>query len=179
MKPSEAKSRKSASQAIAQFLQTVYFESIPVSPIAAILEQFGFNADQLHGIYCGDTGRVCEQVGAKSLFENSMESCFRGNGRMARRDEGEYPSWICDREATKPDGHFRENPPGGGPFAWDLCWLGRQSPLWGCSDLAALVPAKISRRRAPCNFQTGSKTWLTIAWYRMPSGRFEITGYLS
>jgi hypothetical protein len=102
-------------------------------------------------------------IPAKNLFENSMESCFRRNGRMARRDEGAYPSWICDREATKPDAHFRENPTGGGPFAWDLCWLGRQSPLWGyrcpCgSTLAALVPAKISRRRAPCNFQTGSKT---------------------
>jgi hypothetical protein len=87
MNPTEAKNRKSASQAIAQFLKAVYFESIPVTAIADILGSFGFNTEPLNGIYCGDTGRVSEQVGAK--------------------------------------------------------------------------------------------TWLTIAWYRMPSGRYEITGYLS
>jgi len=32
----------------------------------------------------------------KSVSENSAGSCFRAKGRMARRDEGEYPPWIFD-----------------------------------------------------------------------------------
>ena len=32
----------------------------------------------------------------ESLFGNYEGRCFRGKGRMARRDEGEYPSWIFD-----------------------------------------------------------------------------------
>src|SRR5258708_38881328 len=32
----------------------------------------------------------------KSLFGNYEGRCFRGKGRMARRDEGEYPWWIFD-----------------------------------------------------------------------------------
>jgi len=34
--------------------------------------------------------------GFKSVSENSAGSCFRAKGRMARRDEGEYPPWIFD-----------------------------------------------------------------------------------
>jgi len=71
---------------------------------------------------------------------------------MARRDEGEYPLWIFDRGATKPDGLFHENPPGGGSFARGLRWLGRHSPLWGCSRLAALATVKIPRRSALQSF---------------------------
>ena len=76
---------------------------------------------------------------------------------MARRDEEEYPSWIFDRGATKPDGLWRENPPGGGSFARRLRWFVPYSPLRGCSELAALPAAKIPRRSAPRNFQPGSK----------------------
>jgi hypothetical protein len=32
----------------------------------------------------------------ESLSENSEGCCFRAKGRMARRDEGEYPWWIFD-----------------------------------------------------------------------------------
>ncbi|MBM3841537.1 MAG: AMP-binding protein [Verrucomicrobia bacterium] len=32
----------------------------------------------------------------QSVSENSAGSCFRAKGRMARRDEGEYPPWIFD-----------------------------------------------------------------------------------
>ena len=32
----------------------------------------------------------------QSLFGNYEGRCFRGKGRMARRDEGEYPWWIFD-----------------------------------------------------------------------------------
>src|SRR5260370_852267 len=101
---------------------------------------------------------------AKSLFENFEWCCFRGKGRMARRDEGEYPWWIFDLGATKPAGLFRENPPGGGSFVRGLRWLGRYSPLRGCSGLAALATVKIPRRSAPRSFQTGSNVscgWLT------------------
>ena len=34
--------------------------------------------------------------GCKSLFGNYEGRCFRGKGRMTRRDEGEYPWWIFD-----------------------------------------------------------------------------------
>jgi len=66
---------------------------------------------------------------------------------MARHEEGAWPPAPGDRRATKPAGLFRENPSGGGSFAGGLRWLGRYSPLCGCSGLAALAAAKISRRR--------------------------------
>src|SRR5882724_5929458 len=75
---------------------------------------------------------------------------------MARRDEGAYPPWVCDRGATKPDGLLPENPPGGGSFARGRRWLAPYSPLRGCSELAALATTKIPRRRPPANFKTGS-----------------------
>jgi hypothetical protein len=34
--------------------------------------------------------------GIQSLSENWEGCCFRGKGWMARRDEGEYPSWVFD-----------------------------------------------------------------------------------
>ena len=74
----------------------------------------------------------------KSLSGNSEGSCFRANGPMARREEGAYPSWVCDRRATKRAGRWRGNPPGGGSFAGGRRWLGRCSPLRGCVALAAL-----------------------------------------
>src|SRR5437879_2077554 len=77
---------------------------------------------------------------------------------MARRDEGAYPPAVCDRGATKLDGLFPENPPGGGSFARGRRWLVPYSPLRGCSELAALATAKIPRRRPSANFKTGS--WL-------------------
>src|SRR5204863_6554454 len=86
-----------------------------------------------------------------------------GKGWMARRDEGASPQWGCDRGATKPAGLFRENPPGGGSFDCGRRWLGRHSPLRGCSGLAALATAKIPRRRTPPNFQTGSKEFTSQA----------------
>src|SRR5882724_6701340 len=81
---------------------------------------------------------------------------------MARRDEGAYPPWVCDRGATKPDGLLPENPPGGGSFARGPRWLAPYSPLRGClvpvrKHLAVLATAKAPRRRLPANFKTGSK----------------------
>jgi len=96
-------------------------------------------------------------VSPKSLFENYTGCYFCAKGWMARRDEGEYPSWIFDRGATKPDGLWRKNPPGGGSFARGRCWLGHYSPLRGCAGLAALAAAKIPRRSASRSFQAGSK----------------------
>ena len=58
-----------------------------------------------------------------------------------------------------PGGLFRENPPGGGPFACGLRWLSPYSPLRGCADFAASPTAKIPYRRTPFNFQTRSKSF--------------------
>src|SRR5712671_5850385 len=41
--------------------------------------------------------------------------------------------------SNEAKGLFRENPAGGGSFVWGLRWLGRYSPLQGCSYLAAFV----------------------------------------
>jgi len=38
---------------------------------------------------------LCRTI-RQSVSENSAESCFRAKGRMARRNEGEYPPWIFD-----------------------------------------------------------------------------------
>ncbi len=40
--------------------------------------------------------RKIRAQGAKSLFGNYEGRCFRRKGRMARRDEGEYPWRIFD-----------------------------------------------------------------------------------
>jgi hypothetical protein len=84
------------------------------------------------------------------------------------RDEGEYPSWVFDRGATKPGGSLLENPsavakamadkPGGGSFACGPRRLGRhpdESGLRTNTFLAALPTARIPG--TPRDFQTGSK----------------------
>ncbi len=76
---------------------------------------------------------------------------------MARRDWGTYPTALWNRGATKPDGLFRVNPSGGGSFARGRRWLGHHSPPRALrAAKAALAAAKISRRRTPRSFQTGS-----------------------
>jgi hypothetical protein len=62
---------------------------------------------------------------------------------------------------------FSENPPGGGSFARGRCWLGRYSPLRGCSDLAALATVKIPRRSIPRSFQKGSRLFFNHRWTRI------------
>jgi hypothetical protein len=103
---------------------------------------------------------VRRQLGApppKSPSEKSDGSCLPKKGWMARRDEGAYPTVVCDRGATKPASPFWANPPGDGSFVRGLCWLNRHSPLRGCSGLAASASLKIPRRRAHPIFQTGSQ----------------------
>jgi hypothetical protein len=67
------------------------------------------------------------------VSENSVQSCSWEKGCGARRDEGAYPPGVWDQGATKPGGLFPDNPPGGGSFVRGLRWLGRYSPLRGCS----------------------------------------------
>ncbi len=113
---------------------------------------------------------------AQSLSENWERCCFRGQGRMARRDEGEYPSWVFDRGATKPGGLGRENPPGGGAFGFGLRCHGRHSPLRGCSARSASPKPKIPCRSTSPNFQTGSQSnrGSTVARQtRFPPGRIS------
>ena len=93
---------------------------------------------------------------AKSQSENSEGVLFLGKRLDGEARRGRIPAAVSDRGATKPAGLFRENPPGDGSFACVRRWLGRHSPLWGCSDLSVLATAKIPHRRTPRNFQTGS-----------------------
>jgi len=94
----------------------------------------------------------------ESLSENSVGVLFSQKRPDGEARRGRIPAAVSDRGATKPDGFFCENPPGGGSFVRGLRWLTRHSPLRGCSGLAALATAKIPRRRTPRNFQTGSKS---------------------
>ena len=88
--------------------------------------------------------RACLKIPRGAVFEE------RAGWRVVPiigRDEGEHPSWVFDRGATKPAGSLLENPsaaaealadkPGGGSFVCGPRWLGRHSPLRGCSSLAA------------------------------------------
>jgi len=61
---------------------------------------------------------------------------------------------------TTKDAVFCENPAGGGSFVRGQRWLGRYSPLRGCSDLAVLATDKIPHRIIPRSFQTGSRPFL-------------------
>jgi len=61
---------------------------------------------------------------------------------------------LRSNKARRP---LARKPSGGGSFVLVRRWLGRPSPLRGCTFLAALAKAKIPRRSTPCNFQTGSK----------------------
>ena len=94
--------------------------------------------------------------GPQSLSENSVGVLFSKERLDGEARRGRIPAEVSYRGATKPGGLFLENPPGGGSFVRGLRWLGRHSPLRGCSGLAALATAKIPRRRTPRNFQTGS-----------------------
>src|ERR1700733_4974991 len=70
---------------------------------------------------------------------------------------GEQQSQAALGAKTLPPSlKLRRDQPGGGAFVLVRRWLGRPSPLWGCTGLAALAKAKIPRRSIPCNFQTGS-----------------------
>ena len=73
----------------------------------------------------------------KSLSENSVGVLFSRKRQDGEARRGRIPAVVSDREATKPVGPFRQNPPGGGSFARGRRWLGRHSPLRGCSGLAA------------------------------------------
>src|SRR5260221_13524338 len=79
-----------------------------------------------------------------------------GEGGAGRGHHGATSKAFASR--AKPDGLFRENPPGGGSFVRGRRWLVPYSPLRGCAELAALATAKIPRRSAPRSFQTGSKS---------------------
>ena len=110
---------------------------------------------------------------AKSLSENSVGVLFSRKRLEGKARQGRIPAAVSDRGATKPAGLFLENPPGGGSFVRGLRWLGRYSPLRGCSSLAALATAKIPRRRTPRNFQTGSKNKTPAEAGCRTTGRIE------
>lgn len=48
---------------LAKFVRNVYFDGIPVSQMAQALEDHGFEASELEGIYCGREGRHTAAIG--------------------------------------------------------------------------------------------------------------------
>ena len=109
----------------------VHSDSIPFGDELSSLERSTVIVRAFHRAL-GQLGFLARHS-CKSLSENSVGSCFRAKGRMARRDERAYPPVVCKRGATQPDGLLRENPPGGGSFACGLHWLSPYSPLRGCA----------------------------------------------
>jgi len=67
----EKKARRLAGNAIGQLTHNRYFESLPISDVASILQSHGFDPAGLVGIYVGHEGRIHEQVGAKTFLSLS------------------------------------------------------------------------------------------------------------
>ena len=93
---------------------------------------------------------------AQSLSENWEGFCFRGEGQMARRDEGGYPQRSLTEEQRRQMALPAKTLGAVRSFGARQRWLDRPSPLRGCSGLAALANAKTPHRRTPPNSQTGS-----------------------
>ncbi len=83
---------------------------------------------------------------SKSLFENSVEFCFRGKGCLARRDKGGYPQWSPTEEQRS-----------------QTIFSSKTLRAAGHLPKAGVGPSHPRRRRTPRNFQTGSKGSLSIA----------------
>jgi hypothetical protein len=47
------------------------------------------------------------------------------------------------------------------------------------SGLRRLEPAIYCGRQGRINEQVGERTWLTMTWYRLDSGNYEIVAYVS
>mgnify|MGYP001603704708 CR=1 FL=1 len=62
-----ASNKKRLSAKIGKLINNEYFPNIPVKELAAIVDSFGGDANELSGIYCGREGRSDAQV-----FENSQ-----------------------------------------------------------------------------------------------------------
>jgi len=99
--------------------------------------------------------RPIAESGLKSLSENWEGSCFRGQGQMARRDEGGYPQRSLTEEQRSQMALPTKTLRAAQPFGVGRRWLDRHSPLRGCSALAAWANTKIPHRRTPPNCQTG------------------------
>src|SRR3989475_9373305 len=98
--------------------------------------------------------RACLETTRGAVF--GEKAGWRDEGGTARGHHGATPKTFASR--AKPDGLFRENPPGGGSFVRGRRWLAPYSPLRGAArGHCALATAKIPRRSGPRSFQTGSQ----------------------
>src|SRR6266849_6425352 len=89
--------------------------------------------------------RACLETTRGAVF--GEKAGWRDEGGSARGHHGATPKAFASR--AKPDGLFRESPPGGGSFVRGRRWLGRHSPLRGAArGHCALAAAKTSRRRS-------------------------------
>ncbi len=79
-----------------------------------------------------------------ACLESKNGVCWDAADPMTRREEGEYPSWVFDRRATRPEGLRRLNPKGAGFFGHLRRWFGSQSPLSGI-----LLPHRLGYGQKP------------------------------
>ena len=70
--------------------------------------------------------------------------------------ESSTPVFACPSLKPNPNPAYAPTAASKTGYLANAVVLGRHSPLWGCSDLAALAAAKIPRRRTPPNFKTRS-----------------------
>jgi hypothetical protein len=76
-KGDEKKARDFVNKELEVLTYNNYFESLPIQDIANILTKYGFNTEELHGIYVGREGRVHDQVGPNTwivITWHKMES---------------------------------------------------------------------------------------------------------
>jgi len=83
----------------------------------------------------------------RACLKTARGPVFLRKSCMARRNEGASPQRAVTEEQRSQTAFCTETPRGGGSFGCGLRWLGRYSPLRGCSGFAALAAAKIPRRR--------------------------------
>jgi hypothetical protein len=57
--------------------------------------------------------------------------------------------------------------------------LGRIDSILQSNGFTGLEPAIYCGRDGQCHEQVGKRTWITLAWHKMESGKYEIVSYLS
>lgn len=67
----ETRNRNRANKALQALTNNRYFDGLPVGQMVEILEEYSFDGEPLHGVYCGVRGHVHEQVGPKTWFSLS------------------------------------------------------------------------------------------------------------
>lgn len=59
-------SLRKLAKAIADFTRNTYFDGLPIQALSGIVQEHGFDASELDGIYCGRDGRHLARISPKA-----------------------------------------------------------------------------------------------------------------